>query len=357
MRLARRRAQAAADLLKVEAEGLCRAQQDHGGHRRHVQAFRDQVAGTQHLHRAVAEAGDGSVALGGRGCTRCGDGAIAGGTERFGHRLGVCDRWREQDGRLPGGVLGVMADGIADDRRLRHRIGQRAGLIVAAAGADAGQVRRFGGSEDAGRGEEALPDQVGDRGPDDDLVEDASDRDAKTFAVEAFRRGGNAEDAGRRIGRHHVPPLARDGMVRLVHHDEVGRRVARIRQAAAQRLNGRDLHEIARGGVAGRDDAVRHGRVIELVRRLPDEFLPVAEHECPPPLRSGSGDDRREANRLAAARGDHKQGCAHSSPKGISHTLDGICLIRAKRDHAALRLGLRLLACSFAVAHRQFAGS
>jgi hypothetical protein len=119
--------------------------------------------------------------------------------------------------------------------------------------ADTGEVGAFGGGEDARGAEPALGDQVGDRRPEDERVEGAAAGGTEATAIEPLGGGGDAEQLRLRIRGGDARPLAGDGVVGLVHYDQVGRGEAGVTEAAGEGLHRRDLHGIVRGGLAGGD--------------------------------------------------------------------------------------------------------
>ena len=143
---------------------------------------------------------------------------VSGSEEPLGDQLGVRDGHAERDGRASFGMVAIMLDRVADDRTVRHQLGERADRVVAGDLANARQVEPPGRGEHAHVGEEASVDQFLDRGPADQRIEALGE----ALVVEPLGRRGYAQKVGVGVAIEHVRPAARDCMMTLVDDDQVG---------------------------------------------------------------------------------------------------------------------------------------
>ena len=166
---------------------------------------------------------------------------------------------------------------------------------------------------------------------------------AEPAAVAAAWRGGQAEQDRVRIGVDDLADRSRRAVMRLIDHQQIGRRQLHglgADGAPMQRLNRGDLHMLQRPRRgAGHDDAVRDRDVAQLLAGLRDDLAPMREHQHDfrdrhrTRLDDGAGDDglarsgRRHQHDAPVARGDAaiklgddvvligpQFGCAHGAP-------------------------------------------
>ena len=136
-----------------------------------------------------------------------------------------------------------------------------------------------------------LLDQLGDLRAFDDGLEDP----AEPTAVAPAWRGSQSQQDRVRIGIDDLAIGFGRAVVRLIDHQQIGRRQVHdlgADRAPVQCLNRGDLHILQRPRRgAGHDDAVRNRDVAQLLAGLGDDLAPVREHKHALPSRRSRLDD------------------------------------------------------------------
>ena len=274
----RRHPQRPAAHLQIQPERLGRAQQQHPGEGRHVEAFGEQAHIEHDLDLAGCEPGDRRGAGLGRGAgidvPRADTGLCEGRGQlpAVGDRAGIADR-RPPPARAPH-VAPIVVDGVADQLGPAHRFGRRLGLEIAADRPDVAEVEARGRRVAHDRGQIAAGDQAGRRRCDDHVLKDP----AEAFAVEPDRRCAKADEIGAAEGFDEPLPRAGQEVMTLVDQHQVRRplRPAGEPRRPGQGRDHRDLTGQRRGfGETGGDDPGGNPGLGQRRLRLVDELAPV----------------------------------------------------------------------------------